>query len=255
MVSVGVYHAIDFNKVNDQERQELYSFLTAKTDAEKDPQKLHEIKNDLIDQIISQGDNLHKFGDLMIDIVKDETQHPMLRDYTVQYLSNYYRRRWSEGTEDYEPEAQKKTKGAIVELFNSQEPGLSGTTLVVYESMINDFPEFTEHELGKHAEKILERSANNSDNRMVALRYIPKNRKNVELISSILNSETEAVSVRLSAMNTLSKINLKEHPDVQSKFISFLSNAGLLKDLRLHLAAKSYAKKFIGLNDNLGLNN
>ena len=72
----------------------LYTFLKTNPKEEGPQLSWHSLKNDLLVFVIDDGRYKESTAQLMIDIINDPEQHQVMREYTLQYVTDFFERHW-----------------------------------------------------------------------------------------------------------------------------------------------------------------
>ena len=72
----------------------LYTFLKLNPTDERTQLVWHSLKNDLLVYLIDDGRYKESTGHVMLDIINDADQHEVMREYTLQYTSDYFEKHW-----------------------------------------------------------------------------------------------------------------------------------------------------------------
>ena len=217
----------DLKKRNlrEEDFRAIYTFL--KTNPETDGPELawHSLKNDLLVYAIADGRYKESTAQLMIDIINDPEQHEVMREYTLQYTTDFFEKHWL--IKENQPRSLSKIdsqlKGAFLttmwNMLDSQEGPIAGTSLIRLNDLSKSFPEISQAELDKETERMIKEDIVPNSSKMAAL-SVASERKMHHLkdqIEAIIYDSSSIVTLRMSALHTVSTMQ----PD--EKFIERLS--------------------------------
>lgn len=217
----------DLKKRNlrEEDFRAIYTFL--KTNPETDGPELswHSLKNDLLIFTIADGRYKESTAQLMIDIINDPEQHEVMREYTLQYTSDFFEKHWL--IKENQPKTLSKIdsqlKGAFLttmwNMLDSQEGPIAGTSLIRLNDLSKNFPEISQAKLDKETERMIKEDLVPNSSKMAALSVASERKMHhlIDQIEAIVYDSSSIVSLRMSALHTVSTLQ----PD--EKFIERLS--------------------------------
>ena len=233
----------------------LYTFL--KTNPEKDGPQLawHSLKNDLLVFVIDDGRFKESTAQLMIDIINDPEQHPVMREYTLQYTTDFFERHWVNQSPGRKVEPKeissidKQLQDAMLKtmwnMLDSQEGPIAGTSLIRLSELAEYLPTVSQARIDKEIERMALENFIPVSSRMAAL-SVATTRKMHHLKDEIANiafDETSSISLRMSALHSVSTMNPGEDfIDRISKELINNQNANKLLKRAAVLALKKLQK-------------
>lgn len=229
----------------------IYTFL--KTNPQEGGAQLfwHSLKNDLLVFVIDDGRYKESTGQLMVDIINDSEQHEVMREYTLQYVSDFFERHWltrkSFGKEldDLSSVDKQLQEVFLTTMWNqtsSHEGPIAGTSLIRLNDLSKRFSAIDQNRIEREVERMINDSMFPVSSRMAAL-SISAERKLYHLRSAatqIALDETLSASLRMSALHTATTMDPDEDfiDEITEKFINNQS-----ADKRLKMAAKMALEK------------
>lgn len=194
----------------------LYTFL--KTNPEQDGPQLawHSLKNDLLVFVIDDGRFKESTAQLMIDIINDPEQHEVMREYTLQYTTDFFERHWVNKSPSREVESKElssidqKLQDAMLKtmwnMLDSQKGPIAGTSLIRLSELAEYMPTISQAKIDKETERMVIENYSPVSSRMAAL-SVASERKMHHLknqIADIAFDESVSVSLRMSALHSAS---------------------------------------------------
>ena len=203
-------------KLQKADFQAILAFLKEKPQKDGAHLGLHSLKNDLLTFIIEDGRFKDLTATLMLEIINDPDQHPVMREYVLQYIPDYFEKHWL--TVKGALREEKKLTGIDLlfqETFikslwdiseSTAENGIAGTALVDLHELSSDFTKINLEQIAQRTESLLDDSAMPDSSRMAAF-SVASERGLTHLFKKaedVLFSEQEGIPLRLSALHTAS---------------------------------------------------
>ena len=194
----------------------LYTFL--KTNPEKDGPQLawHSLKNDLLVFVIDDGRYKESTAQLMIDIINDPEQHEVMREYTLQYTTDFFERHWVNksparglGPKELSSTDQKLQDAMLKTMWNmldSVQGPIAGTSLIRLNEMGEYIPNISQAKIDKETERMALGNFIPVSSRMAALSVATERKMHhlKDQIADIAFDESVSVSLRMSALHSVS---------------------------------------------------
>jgi hypothetical protein len=112
------------------ECEALYRFLREQTTDEK-LERMASIKNDVMNILAVQSHLSAPWDELLLRIYEDEGQHPVIRDYALQHLSEYYEEATQRGeAQGWEPMRRVKLQEVLWGALEHRQESFAGTALL-----------------------------------------------------------------------------------------------------------------------------
>jgi hypothetical protein len=110
--------------------EDLCRFVSAPTTDEK-LERMASIKNDVMNILAAQPNLPADWDHLLARIYKDERQHPVIRDYALQHLFEYYEAASEHvETEAWEPDRRARIRDLFWEALDQNQQSFAGTALL-----------------------------------------------------------------------------------------------------------------------------
>ena len=229
---------LNISKLDDYHIKQLEEYLLNQN---KDDIYENSIKTGLIDSFISNNHRLADFGNKLLIVLKDSNRSEVLRDYLLQFVPDYYEKRFIKTEEEDIIVEQTETKDTLLSIIKDTESSLSGTALISFKRMVEidnkNFPKSELHELARLVAK-----SDEHRNRATAINLLGNSFEDLTILESFIYSDKEPQIVRISAMTSLSKKDLSEFPEVKQLFIEFM-NDHKFKNERMKLIASASLKR------------
>jgi hypothetical protein len=203
-------------KLQKADFQAILAFLKETPQKDEAHLGLHSLKNDLLTFIIEDGRFKDSTATLMLEIINDPDQHPVMREYVLQYIPDYFEKHWL--TVKGALREEKKLTGVdllfqeifIKSLWDISEStvgnGLAGTALIDLHELSSDFTKINTEKIAQRTESILQDSSMPDSSRMAAFSVASERGFThlFEKAKNVLFSEQEGLPLRLSALHTAS---------------------------------------------------
>lgn len=180
----------------------------------------HSLKNDLLVTLIDDGRYKESMGHLMNSIINDQKQHVVMREYVLQYTTDYFERHWQDrfsakeltnySSEDVFQQSQM-IKTMYKALHSSNGP-IAGTALIRLHELSQGFSFVDQEEINRETERILSDRHSAESSRMAALSIVVE-RGLVDLkkvVERITFDRNESVMTRVTALSALGKYPINE---------------------------------------------
>ncbi len=132
------------------------------------------LRNDVLEVLVRQDTMPDGLGGLMVAMLRNPEEDSVWRDYSMQYMAEYYRRRWSpESDIESDPDGldeRLQMLDAFRDAFNQTEDTLAGTALIGFETLARHYPEIDAAEAAASALRIAGEQQMSAASRLTALR-------------------------------------------------------------------------------------
>ena len=220
----------------------LFTFLKARPKVKVDELHWHSLKNEIMIFTINDGRFKESQAKILEDIVLDDSQNEILREYVLQYIPEYFQKQW-QGKTEYSPIDRQIMTSLVAMLWQVQDEKsgpIAGTALIALHDLSPDFDLITAEQVKKGTRKLL-RPSTPEASRMAAF-SIAKERSMSDVLplaEEVCFDDAESVSLRMAALNTA--FSLQPNEDFFEKVKTF----GKLDELdpRLKRAAAILIKR------------
>jgi hypothetical protein len=186
------------------------------------------IKNDALVVIFSQKQVPSELGSQLVRMFKDEEHGTRWRDYSLQYMSQYYE------------EVSKPGDGVRAEITNAYAVALdsrsqkyAGTALMAVERLSRKNPEIDRQKIGDKAVEIALANDTCNDSRITALRVCAMMQRTEVLQQARMLAQTgETVPLRLAAIATVGDLG-------DASDLEYIESLGQSDDKRLQRISKT----------------
>ena len=211
---------VDASKLTWEDQQALYAFLEQQPDDLDDHLFFHSLKNDVLLLLMRSKKNPQQLGQKMNDMVLDDNQHHVWREYTVQFIPDFVDRELS--SVDLSPEKEELFKDLTETMWKMTEEtrgSLPGTALMKLNDLSQDFTSIDRQKIRETALSIASNDQVDSASRMGALRVMTENKWDDQLkgIQQIALDDQVPVTLRMSAIHSAIKLNADEAFKAQLK--------------------------------------
>ncbi|MCM8530852.1 MAG: hypothetical protein NE330_06810 [Lentisphaeraceae bacterium] len=229
----------------------FYTFLITPPKEEGNQLILHSLKNDLLVFVIDDGRYKESTAKFMLDVLNDKNQHQVMREYTMQYITDFFERHWlTQGVKVNEKrkfsqsdlDLQITMVTTMWDLLNHQKGAMAGTALLRLNDLSKNFSFIDRDRLEDETARLIESSSVPPSSKMAAL-SIAEIKKLDYLkphVQKIALSDDGDISLRMAAIHTLSTLESSDD------LLSILENEFIEKkgiDSRLKIAAEYAVKK------------
>jgi len=241
--------------LSQQDFRAFYTFL--KTNPSQDGPQLawHSLKNDLLVFVIEDGRFKESTAQLMIDIINDPEQHEVMREYTLQYITDFFERHWVNKSPAREIELKelsttdKQLQDTFLKsmwnLLDSTEGPIAGTSLIRLNDLSNYLETISQSKLDREIERMAFEETVPVSSRMAAL-SVASERGMAHLqkqLKDLTFDQSTTLSLRMAALHSVSTMDPdKDFIDRLSKEIINNQNANRLLKRAAELALKKLNK-------------
>lgn len=200
----------------------MFSFLKQNPRDESIQQAWHSLKNDLLTFVIVDGRYKETTGQLMIDIINDPEQHEVMREYTIQYIPDYFERHWLEvrgknrnqktGLSEEESALQQAFVKTMWNMLQERRGPIPGTALIRLHELSETFSIIDKEEVDIATEQMIIDQSMPVSSRMAAF-SVASERGMLGLYKSALETalnESGPLTLRMAALHTASSLTPDE---------------------------------------------
>lgn len=230
----------------------LYNFLKTKPSLAGAQLALHSLKNDILVFVINDGRYKELTALLMLDIINDPYQHEVMREYTLQYTTDYFQRHWLD-TKAGRPmeksslslidkELQTSFLTTMWNMVGENNGSIAGTSLTRLNDLSENFSIVDSQRIIEESAYIVKDLQAPVSLRMSALSIATKRKlKHLKKdIHEIVLNEENAISLRMAALHTASTMN-DQDGFIENITHNFIDNDNV--DSRLQVASKMILKQ------------
>jgi len=193
------------------------------------------IKNDIIEHMVRYGSDQKQVGHALLDILKNSQQDKVIREYTLQYIPEYYMNRWNPAAEwDISEDDEREIFNSVLwEMTDLTEGSMAGGALFALFRLADKYGDLNQKEVFNKSLNVMLDTSYMNPNRMGAMQILAfsKNEKYFDEARKIVLDENQPVLLKVTAIHTAT----------QSKFLD--------KDFYTHL--KTLAKGGDGIHPTL----
>ena len=212
----------------------------------------HSLKNDLLVILIDDGRYKELMAQLMNDIINDDLQHSVMREYVLQYTSDYFERHWLDKLSSKEignysnvdRAQQNKMLETMYNALNWPEGPIAGTSLIKLHDISQKFSCVDQHRIDQETKRLVLDSSISESSRMAAFSIAAERNLNglEKEVANIAFDSNSKVILRMTALNALIQLTPKESTleRINSEILNDESC-----DKRLLKAAKMSLKKIL----------
>jgi hypothetical protein len=165
------------------------------------------LRNDVLEVLVRQEKLPFGLGGQMAGMYRDRGENDVWRDYSLQYMADYYERRWPTNAPVADDEERKQMLGAYQEALQEKDKTMAGTALIGLETLSQRYPEVDRGELAGQALKLATDEQCSAASRITAMRMCAKFGARDVLPSARIAAQTgEIVPLRMAAIATLGDI-------------------------------------------------
>jgi hypothetical protein len=173
------------------------------------------LRNDVLEVLLRQDEMPEGLGGLMVAMLRSPAEDPVWRDYSMQYMNEYYSRRWTpESDLETDPEgSDERTQmlAAYREAFDHTADTLAGTALIGFERLSRHFPEIPSEEAAAAALQMATNPAMSAASRLTALRICASTGQQGALTTAReLAQIGENTALRMAAIATIGDLGTPE---------------------------------------------
>ena len=177
-------------------------------------EELASVKNDVVDVLLRQEKVEEGLGEDLMRMFHDRKHDDVWRDYCVQYLAQYYGRKWPESTPvagDAPDAEQSNVEKVLWEAVQEKDTTIAGTALLGLEQLSRNHPGIDTERVVATALALAEDVRCSEASRITAVRLCGMLKKRDVLpIARMLVPPGETIPLRMAALATLGDIGEKE---------------------------------------------
>ena len=199
---------IDPNKLTKNDYQALMAFMDQQPGEHDDTLKFHSLKNSILILLIKSGRYKYDLGYKMIEMVDAHKQDPVWKEYTVQFIPEYFEKHLSGNHLNHE---EKDIMNKMIDIMwnatQVQEGALAGTALMKLNQLSNDNP-IDQNRIIESAERVLTGTFDDAS-QMGAIDVLLQNHsvEHFALLNNLTFDNSAPVTVRMIAMNAASRLS------------------------------------------------
>lgn len=151
--------------------QEWYAFLDTphSQSMRLSQQEFNSLKNDVLDNLISQTTLPEGLGFLLVELYSDAKLGDVFRDFCIQRMMLYYEARWSSGPSDANDMESMAVRNAYWRAVQEQGTSIAGSALIGLERLSRTYPEFDRHRVRQSVVSLANSDATPLQTRITAL--------------------------------------------------------------------------------------
>ncbi|WP_309400836.1 hypothetical protein [Cerasicoccus maritimus] len=207
-------NALDWDSLQPEAIEAIANWLLDTNESIEKPMEELAIRNDLLDGLIAQSQWADVSGRLLVSGVRDNNQHPLWREYALQYysvfLQNYY------GDTNVDPVLFDGLKATLLSSLSEETNGMAGTALLNIDRLQKDTPTFVEGLEWEAPATVLALNQDaNMASRIPALQILPVLEPGISAksLQSVIESPNEHTLVKLAAVNFARRACMAGHEE------------------------------------------
>lgn len=159
--------------------------------------------------LIRSGKEPEQLGRKMIAMLRDETQHHVWREYTVQFIPDFFNRNFDPADLNQADEILMKGLTEVLwQMTEETQASLSGTALIKLNDLSQNFSNIDQKRLREVASQMATDESIDSASRMGVIRVLTERNSvdQVDAISQIALNQEAPVTLRMLAINSALKL-------------------------------------------------
>jgi len=182
----------------------------------------HTITNDIIEHLVRFGSNKKAVGSTLLNILNNSLQDRVVREYALQYVPEFYQKRWETGEtwNDTEELDRQKFNKALWELTTLSEGSMAGGALFALYKLSGKYSDIESNDVFDKSHEIVGDISYMTPNRMAAVQILAfsKNEEFFDTAKNIVLDKNSPVLLRVTAMHTASQSKF-----VDDEFVNYLN--------------------------------
>ena len=166
----------------------------------------HTIQNDLIEHLVRYGKDSKIVGDTLLAILKNEQQSPVIREYILQYVPEYYLSRWqgAENWGDIEEIDRQKFNSIMWRMTEFREHSMAGGALFALHRISALHQDLNPDKINQKSHDVLTDPSYSNPNRMAAVQILAfSNREEYyETARKIVMEKEGSILLQVTAIHT-----------------------------------------------------
>ena len=177
------------------------------------------IKNDIIEHMVRFGKDQKQVGQTLLNILNDSNQDKVVREYTLQYIPEYYLKRWdpSSDWDLAENEDRLLFNNTLWSMTDLTEGSMAGGALFALFRLADKYEDLNTEDVFKKSLEVMVDSSYMNPNRMGAVQILAfsQNEKYFQEARKIVLDEGQPLLLKVTAIHTAtrSKFQDKEFND------------------------------------------
>ena len=167
------------------------------------------IKNDIIEHMVRYGANQKQVGDTLLEILSNDSQDKVIREYILQYIPEYYTGRWIPDGDwgDFEDADRQKFNKLLWEMTDLVEGSMAGGALFALYRLSDKYIDLNQEEIFNKSLEVLVDPSYMNPNRMGAVQILSfsNNEKYFHAAKEIVLDNSQPTLLKVTAMHTASK--------------------------------------------------
>ncbi|MCM8534664.1 MAG: hypothetical protein NE334_01870 [Lentisphaeraceae bacterium] len=200
-----------------QDFEALFTFLKRHPEKQVDQLFWHSLKNDLLVILIDDGRYKESMAELISDIINDNQQHAVMREYTLQYTVDYFERHWldqlsTKATKNYskvDKTQQSEILKSMYKALNWPEGPIAGTSLIRLHEISQKFSFVDQGIIDKETKRMVLDSLTSESSRMAAISIAAE--RNILILESEVEymafNASESIQLRMCALSALTHLS------------------------------------------------
>jgi hypothetical protein len=173
------------------------------------------LRNDVLEVLLRQEDLLGGLGAQMAEMFGNRDENPVWRDYCIQYLADYYDRKWPADAPKAPDEERELLLSTYRVALSEREATVAGTALIGLESLSRRHSEVDRGEVAAQGVELASDDTCSPETRITALRVSAMlGRHDVAPAARVLAQTGRTTPLRMAALATLGDIGAKEDLDL-----------------------------------------
>ena len=200
-------------KLTKKDFEAFFAFLSRNPEGEGSQLSWHSLKNDLLVLLIDDGRYKESMAKLMNDIINDEQQHSVMREYVLQYTTDYFERHWLDKFSgkpitkysEIDKFQQAEMIKTMIDALKWPEGPIAGTALIRLHEISQTFKIVDDLKINAETKRMVIDPTTSESSRMAAISIaVERNLDGLEQeILQMAFNETESPMLRISALNAL----------------------------------------------------
>lgn len=186
------------------------------------------IKNDIIEHMVRYGSDKQQVGQSLIKVLKNPQQDRVIREYTLQYIPEYYINRWGgpQNWDNIEEEERQILNNTLWEMTDLTEGSMAGGALFALFRLADKFEDLSQENVFNKSLEIMSDPSYMNPNRMGAVQILAfsKNEEYFKAAKEILYDESQPVLLKVTAIHTAAQSRVKDKDFI--KYLKTMAKGG-----------------------------
>lgn len=213
-------------RISEDDKKVLYAYMLEKTPHNYGDLAVNSVKNDILEALIDTSPMPDDLGHLMQSVIEDDAYDPIWREYVLQHVIFYYKKRWGDSSRNEDGVLKldssslvesEKWQSILVKATEESENGMAGTALLNLKLLAGEYSEFDKQIVRKAAIAVLNTEKASVSSKVTAVANMGLSadgedaQADFKMLQMILNNVESEVTLKMAGLASVaSYVNSKD---------------------------------------------